>query len=93
MFGFTERQRQPFLPFLPFLPFIPCAGLLLTTDRRDAVKTSVCEGNFRNPLFTLFCQSSKHLEMVSKWSSDYEQMWIPLTFHWQCVDPNKYTNI
>lgn len=60
-------------------PALPAA---LPAHRRDTAKSSVCEGNFTNALFTHFCQSSKHLGMVSKRSSDYSQMWIPLTFHW-----------
>lgn len=71
-------QKGKGSPSCPSCPPSP----LLATDRRDAVKTSVCEGSFTDPLFTLSCQSTKHLEPVSKWSSDDEQMWIPLTFRW-----------
>lgn len=57
-----HRKAKAALPVLP---------ALYATDRQDTVKTSVYEGNFRNPLFTRFCQNGKHLEEVSKWRSDY----------------------
>lgn len=62
-----HRKAKAALPVLPALHAAP----QLATDRRDAVKTSVHEGNFTNPLFTHFCQNSKHLEKLSKWSWDY----------------------
>lgn len=59
-----HKKAEAALPVPPALS----AGLQLATDTQDTVKTSVCGGNFPNPLFTPSCQSGKHLEKVSKWS-------------------------
>lgn len=82
----VKRQRRPFRSSIP-----------LVNEARhrqdDTVKTPrLWRKLFESPCLPITSRTANTQIVLQTWSSDYYQMWIPLTFHWNGTHLYKYTN-